>query len=194
MKATIVFVLSALTALTQAHGTIRTPVVRQPGKAFAKACTDAVYNTAVKEDLQRAGPIEVWEIVGSGQNGWNAGACNIYQCKGLKLEDNLDSVQMYEPGQVVEMRAEVLAHHPDGWANVSVIDLKSNKIIGQPLKLWDEYDLPQEPVPEDNYKWTVKIPDLKNVCKQPGDCAIQWYWYSAFSVQTYEECVDFVIA
>lgn len=192
MKAATVFALSAVAALTQAHGLIKTPEPRQPGKAFAKVCSENIYNQATADELQRAGPIEIWELVGSNMPDWDGAACNIFQCKGFKLEDNVDSVQVYEVGQEVEMTAAILATH-GGYANVSVIDLKANTVIGEPLKVWESYDPPGPTPPEDNLKWNVKIPEVANVCKEPGDCAIQWYWFTPNSNQSYEECVDFVV-
>lgn len=40
----------------------------------------------------------------------------------------------------------------------------------------------------------IKIPtNLGTRCDTAGKCAIQWWWY-AYNKQTYESCVDFIIA
>jgi hypothetical protein len=43
--------------------------------------------------------------------------------------------------------------------------------------------------------FSVTIPEgLDEKCSTGGACAIQWYWYAEKNKQTYESCVDFVIA
>lgn len=63
--------------------------------------------------------------------------CNLYQCRGYQYEDNTDKVQVYAAGDVVTFHVDLVAAHKPGWANVSVIDLATNKAIGDPVKKWD---------------------------------------------------------
>jgi hypothetical protein len=39
-------------------------------------------------------------------------------------------------GEIVTFHIDLAAAHKPGWANVSVVDLGTNKVIGTPLKSW----------------------------------------------------------
>jgi hypothetical protein len=77
---------------------------------------------------------------------------------GLKLEDNVDRVQTYSAGQVVNFLVDIEARHtgkavsdlthtasrlkyliPTFRQNVSVVDLTSQTVIGEPLFNWPVY-------------------------------------------------------
>lgn len=191
MKLGSLFAITALATIIHGHGLIKSPAARKPGNAFGTVCSKNVQGQAEMDEFQEGGPIEVWAMVGPAfPDEWDGAACNLYMCRGFKLDDNLDRVQEFAPGQTVPIKVDILAPHP-GYANVSVIDLKTNTLIGEPLKNWPVYSPAQEHLPDDNFNFEVTIPDLTEKCIVPGDCAIQWYWYSNASVQTYESCIDF---
>lgn len=188
-------VVPLLASIVAGHGFLYNPKPRQPGPAFGKVCSQAALDISSADEFGLGAPIEGLELSSSNETDYDPAACQYYTCKGFKLEDNKENVQTFTPGQVVDMNVKFLAVHP-GWANVSVIDLQTNTQIGEPLKVWDEYApwLPDYPnVPEDNKNFSVEIPDLSGMCAEPGDCALQWFWFGNYSVQTYESCVDFII-
>ena len=85
--------------------------------------------------------------------------CNAFLCRGYQYEDN--TAMEYTPGQVIDFHVDLIAGHHPGYAasrstgpfklavchansnppfkNVSIVDLATNKIIGDPLRSWDDY-------------------------------------------------------
>jgi hypothetical protein len=90
------------------------------------------------------------------------------------------------------MKVEIRAPH-DGVANVSIVKVSSDTVIGQPLISWDKYALTSSPISA-HPDWTsfdITMPDVSADCANAGDCVIQWYWDAASIDQTYESCIDF---
>ena len=97
--------------------------------------------------------------------------------------------------------------------NVSVVDLNTNQIIGEPLRYWADWpDSTSGPPRNDSESpvcvqshfsilltiakvdFNITIPDtLSSACDVAGKCAIQWYWWASKNKQTYESCVDFFL-
>ncbi|KAF9445204.1 hypothetical protein P691DRAFT_282874 [Macrolepiota fuliginosa MF-IS2] len=186
-------ILTALASLPVAlgHGVISSPSPRVIGSGnLAKCGTGA--NKVLASD--KYGPIE--NAAAKVDSGYDAAACHLFFCKGYQFEDNTDRVQKYSAGQVVNFLVDIEARHT-GYANVSVVDLASQTVIGKPLFNWPVYTNnslgpPDWPKNETNFDITIPT-DLGTRCSVAGKCAIQWWWY-AFNVQTYESCVDFVVA
>lgn len=124
-----------------------------------------------------------------------AADCNIFLCKGAQFEDNQNNVQEFAPGEQVDFAAELPIPH-EGPANVSIIDMATNTIVGQPLLVFDSYaDESLAQLPANNTAFSVTMPeDLGTQCAQPGECALQWFWFGTNAQQTYENCVDFVMS
>ncbi|KAL2161904.1 hypothetical protein VTH06DRAFT_7689 [Thermothelomyces fergusii] len=162
------------------HAVVTVPTPRRAGPYYTQRCGEAY---AVYMEKDKTGPIEN----GVARAGSELG-CNPFLCRGYQYEDN--GAVEYKPGQVVSFHVDLVAGHRPGYANVSVVDLQANKIIGDPLKFWDDFPLPLS----ETLDFDVTIPDtLGTACSTGGKCAIQWYWYASGNKQTYESCVDFYV-
>ncbi|KAF2661024.1 hypothetical protein K491DRAFT_648331 [Lophiostoma macrostomum CBS 122681] len=185
MRTFTLFSSVAFASTVLAHGNITSPPARQPGAAMQKVCgADAV--AAVLAD--GTGPLENIPSSGSAN-------CNIFLCKGAQFADNQANVQTFAAGEVVDFAAQLPIPH-EGPANVSIIDLATNTVLGQPLIEFDTYaDENLAVLPANNTAFSVTIPeDLGTQCQVAGECALQWFWFGTSAVQTYESCVDFVVA
>ncbi|KAK1482402.1 hypothetical protein CTAM01_13562 [Colletotrichum tamarilloi] len=117
-------------------------------------------------------------------------------CRGAKFEDNKANVQTFKAGQVVNMKAEIPIPH-EGPMNVSIVDTATNKVIGQPLIVFDSYaDENLAALPKNNTDFDITMPSNlpAGTCAQAGQCVVQWFWVGTAAKQTYESCVDFVMA
>ncbi|KAH6635032.1 hypothetical protein B0J18DRAFT_36892 [Chaetomium sp. MPI-SDFR-AT-0129] len=167
------------------HAVVTTPQPRVAGPAYTELC-GSTYSTYMEKDP--AGPIEN----GVAQAGSSLG-CNAYLCRGYQYEDN--EAVPYGVGEVVVFHVDLIAGHHPGFANVSVIDLATNTILGDPLKVWDDWPNATATTPRSDIDFNVTIPEsLTSACDAGGKCAIQWYWYAGGNKQTYESCVDFYVA
>ncbi|KAK4121990.1 hypothetical protein N657DRAFT_103004 [Parathielavia appendiculata] len=166
------------------HAVVKVPTPRGAGSYYTQRC-GKTYAEYMEKD--RAGPIEDGVA--------KAGAdlkCNAFLCRGYQYEDN--SATEYKPGQVIDFKVDLIAGHRPGYANVSIVDLANNKIIGSPLRSWDSYPNATATTPRSDINFNVTIPrNLGTVCSTGGKCAIQWYWYATRNQQTYESCVDFYV-
>ncbi|SPO00132.1 uncharacterized protein DNG_02983 [Cephalotrichum gorgonifer] len=182
--------LAALAALASAHGLVEAPVARSPGAATAAACGQNMVKFYTDDPTSY--PEALFRGAGWDQ-GYNPELCNHYLCKGFQFEDNAENVQTYAAGDVVDFEVFIRIPHV-GYANVSVVDLASNSVIGDALKVWESgyADGAKFPnLPADQTAFSVTIPELGEQCAEPGACALQWYWFG--QGQTYESCVDFVV-
>ena len=169
-----------------AHGFISSPTPRLPGDGLKAACGDQVYNT---QNSDKYGNVQ-----GSLQNlNGDHPDCKMWQCKGVPFSD-AGEIFSYTAGQVIPMKVEIHAPH-DGVANVSIVNTKTDKIIGEPLISWDEYALTSSPMSQ-HPDWTsfdITMPDVGAECSEKGACVIQWYWDAPKIDQTYESCIDFTM-
>ncbi|EMD86148.1 hypothetical protein COCC4DRAFT_59571 [Bipolaris maydis ATCC 48331] len=169
-----------------AHGNIVNPTPRKAGNGLKQACGDQVFNTQ-NSDMYGNVQGSIQNFQGSRPD------CRIWQCKGIPFSDHTQ-VYSYTPGEVVKMNVTIRAPH-DGHANVSVIDLATDKVIGKPLISWDKYALTSVPLSQ-HPEWTdfsITMPDVSDHCNKAGVCAIQWFWDAPTINQTYESCVDFTM-
>ncbi|GIZ38507.1 hypothetical protein CKM354_000192400 [Cercospora kikuchii] len=183
--------VAAFLELVSAHGYFETPIARQPGPAYETACGSQAYNT-MKGDIN--GNIQGLLQLVANQQDYDAEACGLWLCKGMKFDDNTDNVQTYTAGQEVDLNFAIRAPH-SGYANVSIVDTATNSIIASDLKKWDEYALTSRPSVANESQFSITIPDnLGSQCSTAGDCVIQMYWNSPPPVdQTYESCIDFTV-
>lgn len=159
------------------------------GDAFKANCGEQVYNN-VKGD--QYGNVQQLQQIGTNQKDFNASTCNLSQCKGLQIADNMANVQKFTAGQVVDMKVDIRAPHT-GSANVSVINLMTNTIIGEPMMEWDVYASNEKGVTANNTEFSITMPDVAADCGTAGACAVQWWWDSPSAKQTYMSCVDFTM-
>jgi hypothetical protein len=112
-----------------------------------------------------------------------------------QFEDNKANVQTFTPGQTVRMTAILPIPH-EGPMNVSIVDTKTNTLMGPPLIEFASYaDENLAQLPANNTDFSVKVPAMPaGACTQPGQCTMQWFWFGTQAQQTYESCVDFVMA
>jgi hypothetical protein len=181
--------LLALVASATAHGVIVSPPHRTPGTAYEAACGSTIYNNQASD---QAGPVQL--LMQSSSSITDAATCDLWLCKGYQFDDNTANVQSYTLGETVPWTVDIRAPHT-GYANVSIVDTKTNSIIGSALKSWDVYASTSTGVRADETTFDITIPSDLEGCTTAGDCVIQWFWYSPPGVdQTYEGCVDFVIS
>jgi predicted carbohydrate-binding protein with CBM5 and CBM33 domain len=176
--------LAGFVSSVAAHGFISSPSPRLPGDGLKAACGDQVYN---QQSSDHYGNVQ-----GALQNlQGDHPDCRMWQCKGVPFAD-AGEIFEYTAGQVIPMKVEIRAPH-DGVANVSIVNIKTDKVVGEPLKSWDSYALTSSPISE-HPDWTsfdITMPDVSSECANAGDCVIQWYWDAASIDQTYESCIDF---
>ncbi|KAI8962762.1 hypothetical protein F5Y11DRAFT_176740 [Daldinia sp. FL1419] len=186
------FPIAALAATVSGHGLISKPTPRGPGDASSAACGSSVV-TNIKGDL--TSHVEGLPELAAADSGYHGELCNLWLCRGLQYADNAANVQAYKAGQKVTIEVQLTIPHA-GAANVSVVDTKTNTIIGEPLLSWpsgyaDERQFYAHQTPANQTKFDVTIPDLGSQCSTAGDCVIQWWWYGTGAKQTYESCIDF---
>ncbi|ORY59314.1 uncharacterized protein BCR38DRAFT_351950 [Pseudomassariella vexata] len=180
--AAVLFALAGVSG----HAVMQDPVPRGTGPAQVELCGSAL-TTALEKDL--AGPIE--DAVAKADADYN---CNAYLCRGYQYEDNVDNVKNVTAGEVMYFHIDLVAGHHPGYANVSVVDLATNEIIGDPLRSWGYWPNATSGPPRDDIDFNVTIPtNLGSTCDAGGKCAIQWYWYASGNEQTYESCLDFYV-
>ena len=169
----MLFTLTTLLFLTPAvlsHGIITTPPSRAIGPGITTACGTAI-NNAIKAD--NTSYIEQLTKLAASDNNFNAASCNLYLCKGLQYSDNAVNVQTWKAGDVVPIKIWLRIPH-EGIANVSIVDTKQNKAVGEPLKLWTKGYAPgksEKDVPVEQREFSITVPSgLESTCATAGDC------------------------
>ncbi|KAH8728563.1 hypothetical protein GQ44DRAFT_701619 [Phaeosphaeriaceae sp. PMI808] len=176
--------LATFVSSVAGHGFISSPTPRQPGSGLKAACGDQVFN---QQSSDKYGNVQgaLQNLQGSHPD------CRMWQCKGVPFAD-AGKIFDYTPGQKIPMIVEIRAPH-DGVANVSIVRVSSDTVIGAPLISWDKYALTSSPMSA-HPDWTnfdITMPDVSSECAKAGDCVIQWFWNAASINQTYESCIDF---
>lgn len=174
-----------------AHGRVTSPTPRPLGDAMKAACGEQVWNM---QSSDNNGNIQTMAQIGTSQSDFDAAKCHLWQCRGYQFDDaTADSIQSFTAGQKVPMVVDIAAPHT-GVANVSVIDLGANSVIGDALISWDSYASTATGVQPGDENFSVTIPsDLPATCSEKGGCALQWWWDARSIDQTYISCVDFVV-
>jgi hypothetical protein len=174
-----------------AHGKVLSPTPRPLGNAMKAACGDQVWNQMSSDS---DGNIQTMAQVGSSQSDFDATACHLWQCRGYQFDDaTSSSIQSFTAGQSVDFSVQIAAPHT-GVANVSVINLAENTVIGDALASWSVYASTATGVTANETSFSVTIPsDLPSTCSTAGGCALQWWWDARSIDQTYMSCVDFTV-
>ncbi|POS70783.1 hypothetical protein DHEL01_v210823 [Diaporthe helianthi] len=175
-----------------AHGRVMSPTPRPLGDAMKSACGNQVWNM---QSSDSNGNIQTMAQIGTSQSDFDATKCHMWQCRGYQFDDATDaSIQSFTPGQTVPFVVDVAAPHT-GVANVSVIDLAANSVIGEALMSWDSYASTETGIKPGDENFNITIPsNLPPTCAGKGGCALQWWWDARSIDQTYMSCVDFVVA
>ena len=183
---TVAAAIAGFASSVAAHGFISDPAPRMPGDGLKAACGDQVYNTQSSDHYGN--------VQGALQNlQGDHPDCRMWQCKGVPFSD-AGEIFEYTAGQKIPMKVEIRAPH-DGVANVSIVNIATDKVVGEPLISWDEYALTSSPMSE-HPDWTsfdITMPDVSSECANKGDCVIQWFWDAPSIDQTYESCIDFTM-
>ncbi|KAL7413956.1 hypothetical protein BDY24DRAFT_440884 [Mrakia frigida] len=214
-----------LLPLVSAHGGIISHFIREAGDKSLEVCGQEFNDdrTGVRDGNNVFGQILDHSLI-SGSKWKDPDACNWRLCSGLQYEDNVANTYYYPIGAIVPINVFILnANSPlsssfprseltpifswhllqrhAGIANVSIVDTKTNEVVGSPLIEWTdgkyaEYDnvntCPDGPAVAET-AFNVTIPDLGDKCTKGGDCVVQWYWYSeSANNQTFNSCIDFV--
>jgi len=168
MLYTSVFGVATFASTVLSHGLITSPPVRSAGDAMSKACGAAVTALEVQDPTSH---VEGMPEAAAQTANFDATACNVFLCKGMQFSDNVENVQTFSPGQVVNMLATIPIPH-EGPMNVSVINTKTNTAIGEPLIVFDSYaDESLATLPANNTNFDVTIPStLGTACAVAGDC------------------------
>ncbi|KAF2492965.1 hypothetical protein BU16DRAFT_95154 [Lophium mytilinum] len=168
------FLLTLLPSLISAHGIITTPAPRAVGPALISACGTGVAALITADNTSHVEGLPEAYASSPPAPSYNhsAPACNLWLCKGLQFADNTANVQKYVAGDVVSVKIWLRIPHA-GTANVSVVDTRTNEVIGEELKYWDDYAVGplSGDVPVDQTEFSVTIPGgLEERCGRAGDC------------------------
>ncbi|KAF6809560.1 hypothetical protein CSOJ01_06851 [Colletotrichum sojae] len=177
--------IAALVTGVWGHGAVMSPEPRTTGPKQEELCGQAVVDQL---ESDTAGPIENAVKVADADY-----KCDLFLCRGYQYEDNEANVKAVKAGESIPFHIDLVAGHRPGYANVSVVDLATNTVIGEPLIKWADWPS-DNPDPLADTDFNVTIPDtLAEKCDVGGKCAIQWFWYAQKNQQTYESCIDFYV-
>jgi hypothetical protein len=168
MLFTLTAVLAAAGAVS-AHGVIIKPISRAAGSATTAACGKAIV-TNIKGDI--TSHVEGLPELAAINSDYHASECNLWLCRGIQYGDNIANVQNFTFGQTVNIVINLTIPHL-GTANVSIVDTKSNTIVGSELLYWSHYadDALGKNQPLNQTQFAITIPkDLGGKCTVPGEC------------------------
>ncbi|KAH7366634.1 hypothetical protein BKA66DRAFT_498884 [Pyrenochaeta sp. MPI-SDFR-AT-0127] len=186
--------LAILPTTILGHGLITIPPSRPYGPALIANCGAKVEQNIRADNTSY---VEGLPALAAKDSDYNPALCNLWLCKGLQFADNpTANLQSWTSGQVVPIKVWLRIPH-EGSANVSIVDTKSDKIIGSMLKVWAKGYAPgrkETDAPLDQREFSITVPEgLEDKCAVAGDCVLQWWWFGTSVKQTYESCVDFKI-
>ncbi|KAI5117685.1 hypothetical protein M0805_003475 [Coniferiporia weirii] len=181
-------VFASLAASAAAHGNVQSPAARSVGSTMKSVCGQAVEGILGSDIYTNQQQLE------NNVNNVNSGyteACQLFLCKGTQLGDNTANVHAFTQGQTIPFTVFIQAPHT-GVANVSVVNLKTNTLLSDPLIYWSDYASVSHTIPANNTQFSVTLPtNLGTTCSDAGNCALQWWWDARPIDQTYMSCVDF---
>jgi hypothetical protein len=169
MQLTIAALLTIVPAVL-GHGLIQSPPARPIGPALTANC-----GPKVEQDirLDNTSHVESRPELAAKDPKYNAAKCNLWLCTGLQFADNANNTQTGHAGQVVPIKVWIRIPH-EGSANVSIVDTKTNTVVGDMLKVWSSGYAPgkkESDVPQDQKEFSVTVPEgLETKCATAGDC------------------------
>jgi len=102
-------------------------------------------------------------------------SCNFSLCNGIPFKDNAHQVKKFRPDSQLSFQYSITTPQ-SGYANLSVVDTKTNKPIGVPLKTFDKFgETTNNP---DELNWSFKMSDTGKKCSTAGNCVLQFWWHS----------------
>lgn len=159
--------VAAVAGTAFSHGIITKPNPRAIGAASLAACGSTVTNNIKGDNTSH---VEGLPEAAATDKNYKAAECNLWLCRGLQAADNTANVQNYTVGQKVSIEVWLRIKHY-GTANMSVVDTKTNQVIGKQLLYWSDYaDERLQTMPANNTKFDVVIPDLGGKCTAVGEC------------------------
>jgi hypothetical protein len=158
------------------HGLITSPPSRPTGPSIIANC-----GPKVEQDirLDNTSHVEGLPELAAKDTNYKPTLCNLWLCKGLQFADNpANNTQIWTAGQVIPLKVWVRIPH-EGSANVSIVDTKSNKVVGDMLKVWSKGYAPgkkESDVPQDQKEFSVTVPEgLESRCAVAGACvSAEW--------------------
>jgi hypothetical protein len=161
------FALAALVPTVLGHGLIQTPPSRAPGPALTSNCGATINQKITADNTSYVEALTSTKVI-------NPSACNLYLCKGLQFADvPAANVQSWTAGQTVPIKIWLRIPH-EGIANVSIVDTKTNAVVGDMLKVWTKGYAPgrsEKDVPLEQREFSVTVPTgLEERCATAGDC------------------------
>lgn len=187
MRSSDLLSLASHAGLVAAHGlVVGSARVRSVGPATIAACGKAVTDEILSDNTSH---IEGLPELAATDPTFNPAKCNVFLCKGIQFEDNKDNVQMLKPGQVVHFDVDITIPH-NGDANMSIVDTKTNKIIGNMVAEWpknfaDEAQFASHAIPLNQTSFNITMPDVSAGCSQPAACVSCLQTMTCLSVLTW---------
>ena len=160
----------AFTTTALSHGIISSPYPRAVGAASLAACGPNVQNNIIADNTSH---VEGLPETAATDPAYHASECNLWLCRGLQFADvEPSNILQLSAGDKLEIGVWLRILH-EGTANVSIVDTKSNSVVGSELLYWDRYAdnaLGASGIPKNNTAFEVEIPDLGGACEVAGDC------------------------
>ncbi|KAI6781939.1 uncharacterized protein J7T54_005149 [Emericellopsis cladophorae] len=94
---------------------------------------------------------------------------NLTLCRGSQFEDNTGNILSLAAGDVLDIHIGIIAGHKPGFAilwNISVVEAVENTMVGEPLKVWEDFLSSDPTVPNNERDSSVTIPD-----RLPAECS-----------------------
>lgn len=164
-----VILAASMATTVLGHGLVISPPIRAAGPAMDTACGKSVAALVAEDPTSHVeGMPEAALELGKA---FDPVKCNLFLCKGLQFGDNAKNVQTFTPGQKVAIKANITIPH-EGPANVSIVDTKTNTMIGTPLLSFSTYaDEKLKTLPANNTAFEITIPTtLGDKCAVAGAC------------------------
>jgi hypothetical protein len=180
-----------LASTADAHGQMLVPSYRPITATYLADCLFGLKG-AGDDELEWA-PIE--NLSQRGQADQPAAATfNIYNgCRGIVYEDGMN-VTAIEAGVEFDVEYYIQAPHP-GYMNLSIVKPSTDSTgtityeVDTQIAHFDDFA-----TASGTFTVQATIPTTVTGCESAGDCALQFYWYSATANQTYPTCSDITIA
>lgn len=193
---TISTVLLALTASAyflanvEAHGYMTGPTKRKINAKYRADCLFGLKG-AGDEELQLA-PLENLRARGQADQPAAPTFDIMNGCRGIEYQPG-EPTTTVTPGQPIPVTWMIQAPH-SGWMEMHIVRASkdsSGKVTykqdGPALKRIDNFA-----TSGGDGSTTVTLPSNLSGCETPGNCGLQFYWYSAVASQTYVTCADIV--
>ncbi|KAF4037977.1 Lytic polysaccharide mono-oxygenase [Phytophthora infestans] len=181
---------AALFTTADAHGKMTTPTSRQMSEKFHKD-SGALVNIGLEE--MQIGPIEILSQHKQKDFPPSPTFNLLNGCRGTVYEE-ANEVTTIRAGSDFDVKWKIDAPHP-GYMKLSILKPSEDSKGVITYKSYKTL-LNIEPFGENGGTGgtTAKMPADVAGCEKPGDCVLQFFWYSAIAKQTYPTCADIVVS